>query len=98
MTEYTFATTILIALSSVGSSMVLASAGFYMQKRGFILGKQSKMTLALLSKYVTLPLLYFSSLVRCTPDSTDPNKCFTVTEQLSGGLWLIFIWPVVVVV
>jgi predicted permease len=68
-----------------------------MHRRGFILGSLSKKTMALLSKQVTIPMLLFTKLVNCVPDSNDPNKCFTITDEISQGLWIVLIWPIFVV-
>lgn len=94
---YNFGTTMLVALQSVGTSAILAFAGFYMHKRGFILDGFSKKTMALLSKEVTIPMLLFTQLVKCVPDSADPTKCSTITNEISQGLWIVLIWPIFVV-
>ena len=53
--------------------------------------------MALLSKEVTIPILLFTQLVKCVPNSTNPSRCSTITNEISRGLWIILIWSIYVV-
>ena len=84
------------SLQSVGTASTLAFAGVYLHRRGLVIGPDSKKTLALLSHQITIPLILFTNLVKCTPERYNPDICFTATDQLKSGLWILLLWPLYV--
>ena len=92
----TFKTSLIASLQSVGTAATLAFAGVYLHRRGFVIGPDSKKTMALLSHQITIPLILFTNLVKCTPEKYNPDQCFTATDQLGSGLWILLLWPIYV--
>jgi len=85
-------TTILVALQAVGTAATMTAVGVYMHRRRCV-GDGANKTLAYLSRQVTIPALLFTRLVAC--DSSD-GTCTSITDSFSS-LWLVLIWPLVVV-
>ena len=86
--------TFVAALRSVGTAGVLAMAGFYLHRRGFINSEGNK-AFAIMSQQVTIPALFFSKIIYC-PQDFSHEKCPDITEHL-GDVWVLLLWPLFVV-
>jgi predicted permease len=86
--------TFIAALRSVGTAATLASAGFYLHRRGFVTA-EGKTGFARLSEQVTIPCLFFSKIVNC-PQNFSEDKCPSITDNLAN-IWVLLFWPLFVV-
>jgi predicted permease len=86
--------TFLAAVRSVGTAGTIATAGFYLHRRG-LMSLEGLTTLAILSQHITIPALFFSKIIDC-PQNFSQEPCPDVTDNL-GNIWLLVIWPIVVV-
>ncbi|CAB9500104.1 Membrane transport protein [Seminavis robusta] len=92
-----FGATMIVSVQSIGTTATLASAGFYLHRRGFVLGSLSKKTMAFLSQQVAIPALLLTNLISCVEDPINPDQCFTVTDNFDQGLWVFLVWPLYVI-
>ena len=86
--------TFIAALRSVGTAATLASAGFYLHRRGFVT-PEGKKGFARLSEQITIPCLFFSKIVNC-PQNFSEDKCPNITDNLAD-VWVLLFWPLFVV-
>jgi len=87
----------------------MASAGFYLHRRGFVTASGKKM-MALLSQQVTIPAFLFAKIIYCPSGSSGSGSinnvqndvvpqivCPSVANRISD-LWMLLLWPFYVVI
>lgn len=72
----------------------MATAGFYLHRRGIIAASEKK-ALARISQQVTIPCLFFTKIINC-PQNFSYKKCPNFSDNLADVWWLLF-WPLFVV-